>query len=59
MLKCRKNSNDAVYVEDVAQCLYRFGAERISGTYYIESEEAGQWKKRGLSFFVAMETSGQ
>jgi len=44
-VEVQENSNDAVYVEDVAQCLYRFGAERISGTYYIESEEAGQWKK--------------
>lgn len=45
----QENSDDAIYVGDVAQCLYRFGAERISGTYYIESEEAGQWKK-GLEF---------
>ncbi len=44
-VKVQENSDDAVYVGDVAQCLYHFGAERISGTYYIESEEAGQWKK--------------
>lgn len=44
-VEVQENSDDAVYVGDVAQCLYRFGAERISGTYYIESEEAEQWKK--------------
>jgi hypothetical protein len=44
-VKVQENSDDAVYVGDVAQCLYHFGAERVSGTYYIESEEAGQWKK--------------
>lgn len=44
-IEVQENSDDAIYVGDVAQCLYRFGAERISGTYYVESEEAGQWKK--------------
>jgi len=44
-IEIKENSEDAVYVEDVAECLYECGQNKVTGTYYIESGEAGQWHK--------------
>ncbi|MFX3624108.1 MAG: NAD-dependent epimerase/dehydratase family protein [Ectobacillus sp.] len=46
IVEVTENSEDAVYVADVADVLQQCGeSEKLNGVYYIESNEAGQWQK--------------